>query len=237
MRVHAEKFSYQELWDLIYFSAKLTAVLLSTRLYITTPAVAPAGLCNPGLLPSFVPSWKRLQSSKRRGTIFSPGNRSPSSHKAKQNYAMRQDNVLGMWSLVACSQRSHSSRQPRCRSAAQNGGRLHTRACKTPQPCCRRNCAEPSPPLSQQRGCYGSKAFCNPGREAVPSPGGSQGHSRNITEGKSCVFTWYASRSMGRWRLQQSRFVNATVTLAAKGCFLAVLGASARGQIQCNFIW
>lgn len=91
------------------FQCQINIAILSTRLCVMIPATAAAGLCTPGLLQPFVPSWRRLQSSKQKGTIFSPGNRSPSSHKAKQNYAMSQDNVLGMWSLAVCSEHSHSS--------------------------------------------------------------------------------------------------------------------------------
>jgi len=161
-------FQYQELWDLIYFSAKLTSVLLSIRLYVMIPAIAPARLCKPGPSQSFVPSWKRLQSSKQRGTIFSPGKRAPSSHKAKQNYAMRQDNVLGMWSLAACSQHSHSSTQPWCRRAAQNGGRLHPSAGRAPQPRRRTHSKEPSPPHPSSSTSASGKLLVAPRENPCP---------------------------------------------------------------------
>lgn len=120
------------------FQCQINITVLSTRLHVMIPATAAAGLCTPGLLQPFVPSWRRLQSSKQKGTIFSPGNRSPSSHKAKQNYAMSQDNVLGMWSLAVCSQHSHSSRQLRAGEQHKMVERLHPSTSQTPQMCCRK---------------------------------------------------------------------------------------------------
>lgn len=117
------------------FQCQINITILSTRLYVMIPARAAAGLGTPGLLQPFVPSWRRLQSSKQKGTIFSPGNRSPSSHKAKQNYAMSQDNVLGMWSLAVCSQHSHSSRQLRAGEQHEMVERLHPSTSQTPQLC------------------------------------------------------------------------------------------------------
>lgn len=126
------------------------------------PAIAAAGLCTLGLLQPFVPGWRRLQPSKQRGTIFSPGNRAPSSHKAKQNYAMSQDNVLGMWSLAVRSQHSHSSRQLRAGEQHEMVERLHPSTSQTPQLCCRKKeWILPTPVLAAP---LWPGAVCDPGR-------------------------------------------------------------------------
>lgn len=146
---------------LTLFQCQINITVLSTQLYVMMPATAAAGLCTPGLLQPFVPSWRRLQSSKQKGTIFSPGNRSPSSHKAKQNYAMSQDNVLGMWSLAVCSQHSHSSRQLRAGEQHKMVERLHPAQPKLPS-CAAGKRSESFPPCPGSPSVPG--ALCDPGR-------------------------------------------------------------------------
>lgn len=112
------------------FQCQINIAILSTRLYVVILQQQQLGFV---LQVSCSPLFPRLQSSKQKRTIFSPGNRSPSSHKAKQNYAMSQDNVLGMWSLALST---HIPAAAPCRRAAQNGGEASPSTSQTPQLCC-----------------------------------------------------------------------------------------------------